>query len=52
MKPADKSYMEMGMDRPDPDPAEEVFASVKALITVLGVVAGAVLVALAWCGKL
>ena len=51
MKPADKAYIESGRDH-NPDPAEEVFASVKALIAVLGVVAGAVLVALAWWGKL
>jgi hypothetical protein len=43
----------MGMERFDPDPAEEiVFESVKMLIAVLGVVAGLVLIALAWWGKL
>jgi hypothetical protein len=52
MKPADKAYMERGLERSDPDPAEEVFASVKALITVLGVIAAVVLIALAWWGKL
>ena len=50
MKPADKAYIERG--RPDPDPAEEVFESVKALIAVLGVVAGVVLIALVLWGKL
>jgi hypothetical protein len=50
---ANKAYAEMGMERFDPDPAEEiVFESVKMLIAVLGVVAGLVLIALAWWGKL
>jgi hypothetical protein len=51
MKPADKAYIERGREH-DPDPAEEVFESVKALITVLGVIAAVVLIALAWWGKL
>jgi len=50
MKPADKAYMERG--RHDPDPAEEVFESFKALIAVLGLVAGVVLIALVLWGKL
>tara|TARA_R110002126_G_scaffold238052_1_gene381471 strand:- start:201 stop:353 length:153 start_codon:yes stop_codon:yes gene_type:complete len=36
MTEADKAYMEKG--RPDTDPAEEVFASVKALIAWLALV--------------
>lgn len=48
MKPADKAYMELGRERPDPDPAEEVFASVKALIAWLALVGCVGMVALAF----
>ena len=51
MKPADKAYIERGREH-NPDPAEEVFASVKALIALLTTVAFVVLVVLAWLGKL
>lgn len=52
MRDADKAYMERGREH-DSDPAEEiVFESVKVLVVVLGIVAGGVLVALAWWGKL
>lgn len=51
MKPADKAYAERGREH-DPDPAEEVFESVKALIAVLGVVTAVVLIALVLWGRL
>jgi len=49
MKPADKAYMERG--RHDPDPAEEVFASVKALIAVIAVTATVTLLSFLIWGK-
>ena len=50
MKPADKAYAERGMEH-DPDPAEEVFASVKALIAVIAVTAAVTLLAFVLWGK-
>lgn len=51
MKPADKAYMELGRERPDPDPAEEVFASVKLLIAIVAAVGVIGVLIAAWWGK-
>ena len=50
MNEVDKAYIER--DRHDPDPAEEVFASVKALIAVLVVIGALGMLFAAWWGKL
>jgi len=42
MKPADKAYAERGREH-DPDPAEEVFESVRSLIAVIAVLAASTL---------
>ena len=52
MKPADKAYMELGRERPDPNPADEVFASVKLLIAIVAVVGVLGMLFAAWWGKL
>ena len=52
MKPADKAYMELGRERPDPNPADEVFASVKELIVALVLVVLATLLVFWGLGKL
>lgn len=49
MKPADKFYAERG--RHDPDPAEEVFGEVKALIAVIAVTATVTLLSFLIWGK-
>ena len=49
MNEVDKAYMER--DRHDPDPTEEVFASVKALIAVLAVVGALGMLFAAWWHK-
>ena len=52
MKPADKAYMNKEMPEPhDPDPADEVFASVKALIAVIAVTATVTLLSFLIWGK-
>jgi hypothetical protein len=50
MKPADKAYIERGREH-DPDPAEEIFASVKALIAVIAVTAAVTLLSFLIWGK-
>jgi len=50
MKPADKAYIERGMEH-DPDPSEEVFASVKALVAVIAVTATVTLLSFLIWGK-
>jgi len=50
MKPADKAYIERGREY-DSDPAEEVFASVKALIAVIVVTAALTLFTFWYWGK-
>jgi len=50
VKPADKAYMERGREH-DPDPAEEVFESVKALIAVIAVTAALTLFTFWYWGK-
>ena len=50
MKPADKAYAERGMEH-DPDPAEEVFESVKSLIAVIAVTAAVTLLSFLIWGK-
>lgn len=53
MKEQDKAYMNKEMpELHDPDPTEEVFASVKALIAVLAVVGALGMLFAAWWGKL
>jgi len=50
MKPADKTYIERGREH-DPDPAEEVFGEVKALIAVIAVTATVTLLSFLIWGK-
>jgi hypothetical protein len=53
MNEVDKAYMERDLDsRYDPDPAEEVFASVKLLIAIVAVVGVMGMLFAAWWGKL
>jgi hypothetical protein len=50
MKPADKAYAERGREH-DPDPAEEVFGEVKALVAVIAVTATVTLLSFLIWGK-
>ena len=50
MNEVDKAYMERG--RHDPNPADEVFASVKVLIAIVAVVGVMGMLFAAWWGKL
>jgi hypothetical protein len=53
MNEVDKAYMQKEMPAPyDPDPAEEVFASVKLLISIVAVVGVMGMLFAAWWGKL
>ena len=53
MKEQDKAYMNKDIDTVhDPDPAEEVFASVKLLIAVIAVAGVIGMIFAAWWGKL
>ena len=53
MKEQDKAYMVKDAPEPyDPDPAEEVFASVKLLIAIVAVVGAIGMLFAAWWGKL
>jgi len=53
MKEQDKAYMAKDAPEPyDPDPAEEVFASVKLLIAIVAVVGVIGMLFAAWWGKL
>jgi hypothetical protein len=53
MKEQDKAYMNKEMPEVhDPDPAEEVFASVKLLIAIVAVVGVMGMLFAAWWGKL
>ena len=49
MKEQDKAYMER--DRHDPDPTEEVFASVKLLIAIVAVAGVIGMIFAAWWHK-
>jgi hypothetical protein len=52
MKEQDKAYMERDLDsRYDPDPVEEVFASVKLLIAIVAVVGVMGMLFAAWWHK-
>ena len=51
MNEVDKAYMERGREY-DPDPAEEIFSEFKSLIVALGFIAGIVMAALAFWGKI
>lgn len=52
MKEQDKAYMVKDAPEPyDPDPAEEVFASVKLLIAIVAVVGAIGMLFAAWWGK-
>lgn len=53
MNEVDKAYMQKDAPEPyDPDPAEEVFASVKLLIAIVAVVGVMGMLFAAWWGKL
>jgi len=49
MNEVDKAYMER--DRHDPDPTEEVFASVKLLVAIVAVVGAIGMIFAAWWHK-
>ena len=50
MNEVDKAYMERGREY-DPDPAEEVFASIKLLIAIVAAVGVIGVLIAAWWGK-
>ena len=53
MNEVDKAYMNKEMPEPyDPNPADEVFASVKLLIAIVAVVGAMGMLFAAWWGKL
>jgi hypothetical protein len=52
MKEQDKAYMNKEMPEPyDPNPADEVFASVKLLVAIVAVVGVMGMLFAAWWGK-
>ncbi|CAB4136284.1 hypothetical protein UFOVP566_44 [uncultured Caudovirales phage] len=53
MNEVDKAYMQKDAPEPyDPDPAEEVFASVKLLVAIVAVAGVMGMLFAAWWGKL